>query len=132
MILLLMCAVGMDLRAYRIDNRLILVGLALGLFRQVTLYGVVGIGQSFLGMLLPCILFFPAFLCRGLGAGDIKLLSVVGSFVSYRASLSILSASIFLGGIYAVIHIIMGKRRKKLYMSIPILLSTMLWIGGFY
>ena len=104
----------------------------MGFGRQIAVYGLVGVKEGILGMILPFILLFPAFLYRGIGAGDIKLLGVVGSFLSFRASFSILAASVFLGGIYAVIRLIMGKRRKKLYMSIPIMLSTVFWLGGFY
>lgn len=132
LILILACAVWEDLRVYRISNKLIIAGLVMGFGRQIAVYGLVGVKEGILGMILPFILLFPAFLYRGIGAGDIKLLGVVGSFLSYRASFSILAASVFLGGIYAVIRLIMGKRRKKLYMSIPIMLSTVFWLGGFY
>lgn len=83
-------------------------------------------------MLFPVVLLFPVFLCGGIGAGDVKLLAVIGSWLSYHTSIFVLAVSIILGGIYAIIHIFTGRRKEKLHMSIPILLSMFLWLGGFH
>lgn len=119
-----------DLYAYRISNRLIGIGLLTGIGRRVVLDGCAGMAGSVLGILLPVVCLFPAFLKKGIGSGDIKLLSVVGSYLSYNASWNILLASVFLGGVYAMIRIFMGEHKKKLHMSVPIMLSTLMWLGG--
>ncbi|NLL79750.1 MAG: prepilin peptidase [Clostridiales bacterium] len=130
LVLILACAVLEDLYAYRISNVLIITGLVSGLGRQILLYGYIGVKEGIFGMLLPAALLFPVFCLRGIGAGDIKLLGVVGSYLSYHASFSILAVSVLIGGIYALIQIIKGKRREKLHMSVPIMLSTLLWLEG--
>ncbi|MBO5292891.1 MAG: prepilin peptidase [Lachnospiraceae bacterium] len=130
LILILACAVGEDLYAYRISNVWIAAGLITGLIRQILCNGYMGVKESIAGMIVPVLILFPVFLCRGIGAGDIKLLSVVGSYLSYHASFSILAASVLLGGIYAMIQILRGKRSEKLHMSIPIMLSTVIWLEG--
>lgn len=130
--MILVCAVWQDVHTYRISNRLMIAGFLTGFGYQIIVRGFEGIREGILGMLPPVIFLFPAFLCRGIGAGDIKLLAVIGSWLSYDTSVSILAASIMLGGIYAVIHLFTAKRKEKLHMSIPIFLSMLLWLGGVY
>ncbi len=68
----------MDIRSGRISNRLILSGLAAGFFFQVVGLGWRGAGVFLINVSLPVILCYLLFLMRALGAGDIKLFSVVG------------------------------------------------------
>lgn len=68
----------MDIRSSKISNRLILGGLVTGLLIQVMECGVRGIGVFFINVSIPVILFYLLFLMRVLGAGDIKLFSVIG------------------------------------------------------
>lgn len=82
-----------------------------------------------LGALVPFVLLYPVFKLGGLGAGDIKLLAVVGSYLSYQKSISCLIASVLIGGIYALWKLCKGE--KKLHMSIPIFLSAIYYMGGF-
>lgn len=76
--MLLSTAAVMDLKSYKVSNRLILSGLAAGLFVQVTEAGMKGFGVFLINVSIPVILFYLLFLMRALGAGDIKLFSVIG------------------------------------------------------
>lgn len=130
--MILVYAVWQDVHSYRISNRLIAAGFVTGFGYQIIVFGLQGMKEGIFGMLLPIVLLFPAFLCGGIGAGDVKLLAVIGSWLSYHTSMLILAASIMFGGIYAIIHVFTGRRKEKLHMSIPILLSTILCLGGFF
>ena len=66
------------MRSFQISNRLIASGLVLGLILQVLEAGVKGIGVFFINVSLPVILCYLLFLIHALGAGDIKLFSVIG------------------------------------------------------
>jgi len=81
---ILSVAVVFDLRWRRIPNALILGGLLLGLACGNAFGGLDGALDSGLGALLGLALFFPFFLLRWLGAGDVKLLAVVGAFVGFE------------------------------------------------
>ncbi len=72
-------AAWMDVRTCRISNRLIISGLLLGLLIQIQEYGVWGIGIFLVNVSIPVILLYLLFLMRALGAGDIKLFSVISS-----------------------------------------------------
>lgn len=78
-LLLLLIAAEMDIRTSRVSNRLICCGLFAGLLFQVQESGIGGIGFFLRNISIPVILLYLLFLVRVLGAGDIKLFSVIGS-----------------------------------------------------
>lgn len=75
---LLSIAAVTDIQSLRISNRLIVSGLFLGCFFQILESGVKGIGVFLLNVSIPVILLYLLFLIRALGAGDIKLFSMIG------------------------------------------------------
>lgn len=133
-------AVIYDIKTYRIPNRLNLIGCVTGLVLSIIAYGIKGLLYCFIGMLIPVVLLF-VFFCFGvIGAGDIKLLAMIGSFlfkdILYVIPLALILTSIF-GVFVAVKNIfyIATKRKKvselnfkKIHLSIPIALGTMLFM----
>lgn len=81
---ILIIAVGMDLKRMRISNRLILISLGMALIRRYFCEGIPGIFTGIILISIPIILLYLLFLAGALGAGDIKLFSVVGGFVNLR------------------------------------------------
>lgn len=80
----LLAAVRMDLSCRRIKNELILAGLAAGTALRI-LFGGPGYGPDLLaGIFLPVIICWIPFLMHALGAGDIKLFSVIGCLYGGR------------------------------------------------
>lgn len=78
-VILLFCAVT-DLKSGKIYNMVIAPGLILAfLFSGVT-GGWEALGQSFLGFAVGLGLLLVPFLLGGMGAGDVKLLGLVGAF----------------------------------------------------
>jgi prepilin peptidase CpaA len=85
---LVLTAVVCDLQTRRIPNTLVGIGIALGpLFQIVALMGgdpfvnsvgASGIGAALLGGLTGLALFLPFYALRTVGAGDVKLLAMVG------------------------------------------------------
>ena len=67
-----------DIRSGRVSNKLILFGLFLGLLSKVQEYDFRGIYFFLRNISVPVILFYLMFLMHVLGAGDIKLFSVIG------------------------------------------------------
>ncbi len=81
---LVLVAVGMDLKSMRISNRLILVGLGISLVRRLLCEGILGVFTGFFLISFPVILLYLLFLAGVLGAGDIKLFSLIGGFVNFK------------------------------------------------
>ena len=71
-------AVVTDIRTGRISNRLIVSGLTAGLFFRIAESGWTGCIVFLLNVSVPVILCYLLFLIHALGAGDIKLFSVIG------------------------------------------------------
>lgn len=81
---LVMIACGMDVKQRRISNRLILTGLCIALIRRCILKGIVGIVEVLFLSSFPIIVLYLFFLSGILGAGDIKLFSLIGGFLNFR------------------------------------------------
>ena len=81
---LVLLAVGMDLRSMRISNRLILIGLELSLIRRILCDGIGGLFMGIFLISLPVVLLYLLFLAGALGAGDIKLFSLIGGFIDLK------------------------------------------------
>ena len=77
---ILSIAVVTDVQCMKISNRLIVCGLIWGLVLKIWGNGYVGILYFILNITIPVVLLFLLFQMHALGAGDIKLFSLVGSF----------------------------------------------------
>lgn len=106
LLLILIISMVQDLKLKKVKNWLILIGLLLGLFSRVWLLGARGLGLFFLGTSIPIALLFLLFLFRVMGAGDIKLLSVVGGFLGPSSVLQCIILTFLIGAIFALIKVI--------------------------
>ncbi len=125
--LLLLLAVIFDQRERRIPNVLILVGLLLGMGWNVYAQGWTGIIFSLKGLGSGLALLFIPFAMRGMGAGDVKLLGVVGTF---KGALFAFHTFIFMaiwGGLIAVMLLLirgqLGKTLGRLWVGMLLALS---------
>lgn len=105
-LLLLSVAVWMDIRSWRISNRLMVSGLFLGLFFQIWQYRIRGVGIFIVNVSIPVILLFLLFLMRALGAGDIKLFSVISSIWNLKIACITIIASFFIGAVMSLCKLI--------------------------
>lgn len=112
LLFLLTAAVWMDIHTKKISNRLIGLGLFLGYIRNLTVYGWNGSIYFLIQISLPVLVFYLLFLMRALGAGDIKLFSVIGSCIGLEGLVKVVIYS-FLSG--AVISCIVLVRNQNLY-----------------
>ncbi len=98
---LLGVAVVTDLRTEKVPNQWIVAGYVIGAICRVR--GLEDLLRMFIDILWPIILLYPLFLVRGLGAGDIKLFSVLSIFYSFSTMIQIMIISLYIGaGIIAV------------------------------
>ncbi|MDP3814407.1 prepilin peptidase [Pseudomonas sp.] len=112
---LLGISVVSDLRHHRIPNFLILLGLALGLVSQAYTGGINGLGSGALGILIGFAVFLPLYLLGGMAAGDVKLMAMVGAFLTpydaLWAALYSLIAGSLCGFLIVLVH---GQIRQTL------------------
>jgi prepilin peptidase CpaA len=102
---LLLLAAGTDIRSGRIPNWLVLGGTlyALAYNALFPLYPRdIGILVSLGGWVVGLIALLPAYLFRVLGAGDVKLMAMVGAFIGTWAAVEAVLASLIAGGLLAL------------------------------
>ncbi|AJO80224.1 prepilin peptidase [Pseudomonas sp. MRSN 12121] len=103
---LLGIAVVSDLRRHRIPNLLVLLGLGLGIAGQVWASGVIGFGYGLLGMSIGFIVFLPLYAFGGMAAGDVKLMAMVGTFLTPHHALWAAFFSLIAGGACGVLIVL--------------------------
>ena len=123
--ILLACAAWQDCASLRIPNRLTGLGLGLGLALNVVLPpgagligpapGALGLGAALAGVGVGLAVMLPLYMIGAMGAGDAKLMAMVGAFGGPVALLPII-VIVFLCG--ALLAILLAWRRKKLNLLI--------------
>lgn len=83
-LLVFLIALYFDLRYQRIPNLLCLITLMLGFMVQSYFFGWAGLLSAFVGAGLAFVILFPAFALKLLGAGDVKLMVAIGSFLEVK------------------------------------------------
>jgi len=133
---LVLTAVACDLRSRRIPNALVVVGIVLGLFIQTVApaggglfgqpAGALGFVPALLGGLAGLGLFLPLYALRALGAGDVKLLAMVGVWlgaagVAHAALWTLLAGGVLSLGVAlwsGVLRQVLGNLRFMLTRSL--------------
>ena len=99
-------AVYTDLTQTRIRNWLIVVGLLAGFFYRIMIEGSLGVLFFFSNISIPVILLNLLFQMRALGAGDIKLFSMLGAFLSTEQLLKLMVMAFVIGAVFGIFKII--------------------------
>ncbi len=102
MILILSAAVVSDLMSYRVKNQIIFFGWGIGI---LGIWWNKGLVNPLWGAGLPILIMWPLFRFRMLGAGDIKLFSVIGSIYGSHFVLRTIIAAFFFGAVISIIQI---------------------------
>lgn len=103
---LLILAVCYDWRDYQIPNWLAGAGYGIGFFYQSISAGMYGGIFWLKGALFPIVVLFIFFYCKMVGAGDIKLFSVIGGVSGSYSIIDVMTVSLFFGALLSVIFIL--------------------------
>lgn len=121
MALLIICVIT-DLKERKIYNKVLMPFLFAGLVIHLATAGLAGLGLSLAGTVTGfAILLIPYFM-GGMGAGDVKLLAVIGAL---KGTIFVLTAAVYMalaGGVLALIVLLFRKgawhRLKQIGMYI--------------
>lgn len=102
---ILILAMVLDLRTYRIPNVLILIGMLFSAGGRFCREGCSALPDILAGIMIPILVLFLLYQLRMLGAGDIKLFAVIGGAAGLEI-LNIMLYSFFAGGILAVVYML--------------------------
>ncbi len=108
------CAVYCDVRRHRIPNALNVAGLIAGLTLQSVAGGLSGLTAGLLGVGVGLACFAPLYLLRGMGAGDVKLLAVVGAILGPMGAFYAALGSLLAGGLGAVGYVVWRAARASI------------------
>lgn len=144
---ILLGAVFLDISSRKITNQFIILSLAIGCNWQIITNGLEGMIEIILVMGITMLLLYPIYLLKGLGAGDVKLFCVIGCFLAREELIKSIIVSLVIGAIMGIFILTKNKRwvplllevkegrnitRTEIHFSIPILISTLIQIGGYY
>ena len=110
---LLGVAVASDLRRHRIPNFLVVLGLVLGLAGQAYHGGLGGLADGGLGALIGFGVFLPLYVLGGMAAGDVKLMAMVGSFLTPHHALWAALFSLIAGGLCGLLLVLIRGQVQK-------------------
>ena len=162
MVLLSLSALLSDLKRGRIPNALTGSFLVLSVILRLVSGSLPGLLELLAGLFVPLLLLFPAFRFGMLGAGDVKLLSVLGSFLSGTGALLLVFFSLLAGSVQAAARLtrqhlwkarfsyffryvretaVSGRIRRyrrdgahaeNIHFALPVFLAVLLMTGGPY
>jgi prepilin peptidase CpaA len=105
-----LAAAAYDLKVRKIPNWLNLSGLILGVGLNCFLLHSAGLRLALLGLVVALLVYFPLFIVRGMGAGDVKLMAAIGAIAGPRNWFLIFLATSLLGGVAALVLVVYKKR----------------------
>ena len=128
---LVLQAAATDLVWRKIPNALVLSGLLLAL----VLRAVAGPPSALLsvwlaGMLVGFFLFLPLYLLRGMAAGDVKLMAMVGAFAGPARALDIALLSFAAGGVLGLLLMAASGQWRRGWSNLRVLLLPWLLRPG--
>lgn len=116
--LIVVPAAVFDLKQRRVPNWLTLVGIIAGFALNGFVAGTAGLLVSLVGFGLAMLIYFPLYLLRGMGAGDVKLMAAVGAIAGTAIWLWILLFTAIFGGISAIVVVALRGRVRKTLSNI--------------
>lgn len=113
LLLILSAAVYTDYRRGSIPNWIIVFGVVSGLFKSFINSGLEGFLLGAVATVLPIVLLYFVFMIGTIGAGDLKLFSVVGSFLGIKGVLISLCIAFVIGAVISIIKMIRYHNFKE-------------------
>ncbi len=99
---LIAAAVVVDVRSHRIPNALVATGAAIGFAWHLLLPDGWGIAYALKGAAVGLGLFLPMYAMRAVGAGDVKLMAMIGAFLGPAATAGAGLSTLLAGGVLAI------------------------------
>ncbi|NLP61713.1 A24 family peptidase [Paraburkholderia sacchari] len=123
-IALVILAASTDIVSRRIPNLLIMLGLVSALAVQIALRGALSGSAIWLsGAATGFALLLPFYLLRGMAAGDVKLLMMLGAWLGAAATVDIAVNTFIIGGVWSLGVALMRGRLVRLIGNVAALLA---------
>ena len=114
---LLITASGIDLKYQKIPNFLTFPSMIIGIAGAFLYAGMPGLYFSLAGTAVGFFLLLIPYSAGGMGAGDVKLMMAVGSFLGPKGIFVTFLFTALVGGMYALLFILSSPAILKFYLS---------------
>lgn len=118
-----------DWRSRKIPNWLTVPGLVAGIAVNSYAHGWEGVKISLEGAGLALVALLPVVILRGLGAGDWKLMGAVGAFLGPGLFLVVLTVSVLVAGVMAIVQMIRARRVVRTLKNLVVLVHGFIIFG---
>jgi prepilin peptidase CpaA len=92
-----------DIQFRRIPNGLVLTGLVFSLIIHVIFNEFYGFKSWGYGLLTGFGLFLPLYALKAMGAGDVKLMAMAGSFLDAGSAIGVVLTTLVAGGVLSIV-----------------------------
>lgn len=128
LLLILGVATCLDWRSHRIPNWLTFGGLGIGLVLCYVCLPSNEIHTGLQGAGIGLAVLIPFFLTGGMGAGDVKLMAAIGSFIGPMAALTAACMALVVGGAIAGVMILRSGELADIYRRYMVMVSTRVFV----
>jgi len=127
LVALLVMAAVIDWRTYRIPNWLTAGGMAFGLIYNSVIAQTWhdGLLSALAGLGVGLVVLLPVYALRVMGAGDVKLMAMVGAFVGLPDILGAVLYSLIVGGVAAVGFALYHRALRRMTANIMDIVQSM-------
>lgn len=128
---LLVIAAVIDFRTYRIPNWLTAGGTLFALIYATlnSVSAMSGLLVALGGMAIGFLVMLPTYLLRLMGAGDVKLMAMVGAFLGMYSALQATAFVFVVGGIAAIAFSLFRKNAGRMFSNIKNMTQRLIYIG---
>jgi prepilin peptidase CpaA len=102
LLLLTGTAVVLDFRCYKISNRLIAAGYVLAVAFRFAQGGMQEVLYVLWNISFPVITLYLFYRMRAIGAGDVKLFSMIGGFLNFHEVVLCIAVSFVIGAVFSL------------------------------
>ncbi|MDP2257840.1 MAG: A24 family peptidase [Polaromonas sp.] len=135
LLILLVLASVSDYRTYQIPNLLTVSGMVFGLIYNTAVPFSINLGFFWAlgGLLVGFLIMLPLYVLRVMGAGDVKLMAMVGAFLGVTDTLHAVIFSFIVGGMAALAFALFNKALVRMLGNVKNAAQMMMMsaIGGF-
>jgi prepilin peptidase CpaA len=113
-----------DVWRRRVPNWITLPALLLAIGLNCFLYETPGLWFSLEGVGLALLIYFPLYVLRGMGAGDVKLMAAIGAAVGWPDCIGILFLTTFFGSVAAIVAITRRHRLGETFRNMSLIVLS--------
>jgi prepilin peptidase CpaA len=114
-----------DLKERRVPNWITFSGVILAIALNSFLYETAGFWFALKGLGIAMLVYFPLYMLRAMGAGDVKLMAAVGAAAGWMNWFGIFFLTAVCGGIMALVAVAVNRRFKTTFKNVSMIAESL-------